>query len=48
MIRNFYPSLLLYGAVVYIYVGAFVETVVRGFLGGGTEEVVDISEASER
>jgi hypothetical protein len=45
MVGDFYAATLLHGVVVEIDIGAFVEAVVRGFVRGRGEVVVDVCEA---
>ena len=42
MVGDFYAATLLQGVVVEVDIGAFVEAVVRGFVRGRREVVVDV------
>lgn len=46
MVRYLYPPTLPYGVVIQIYIGRLVEAMVRGFVGGRAEVVVDVREAA--
>jgi hypothetical protein len=45
MIRDFYTPTLVHGIMIEVDIGAFVETVVWGFVRGWGEVVVDVRKA---
>ena len=45
MVGDFYAATLLYRAMVEVDIGAFVEAVVRGLVGGWGEKIMDIRKA---
>lgn len=47
MVRNLYPALLLYWAMVQVYIGAFIKAVMRGPGIRRGEVVMDICEANQ-